>query len=521
MPLFKSKSFLLLLATTGLLAGGWLLWKNEAARWLAQLISSKSHPAAAELDVPATLTQLQRTFAWLHHEIGPQKAPSPVFPPPFQERLLAERAGLDIPTLHAAAQAGLTSPDPLLQAQALLITGQREAALAKFDTLLQEPQAAPARTRLAWEGKSQIADDSRQYEEALRCWEKVLELAPAALAPQDPVLSREARWWHAVHLRFNSRYRDGEKILRDLLREQEADPGTRPLEIVFTLEHLAGVLGAFGDHFEEVEALHRRQLALLEAQPDSPPYLLLKARQRLAHALRINSRQEEAEVHLLAALKDFEKIYGEDHPNLDSQYSDVARAMVQNGRLAQAEPYSRRALELAEKQAAADDSTLSFHIAQYTAILRRLNRAEEAEPLMLRMLAQEEKHWGKDGHYTADQLGKTVEYYLSIKRPASAEPHLARQISLLEKLHGENNPRLYKPLGQMVDILQALKREPEASAWIERQILNCRHYKIIVGYPSPNLEATQRRYQDSLTAQGIPPAEIATRLQTVLTRELE
>jgi len=234
--------------------------------------------------------------------------------------------------------------DPALEAAALLVRGQNEAA----------------------------AGDNAKGEQSLRRAVSRAELA-------DDHATRAQALTHLVYLvgQDSARFAEARALGADagaVLRVIGADPLLRA-----QLDGALGVAAKRGGDLDLALEHHRAALdATRELYGDDHP-ATLRALANLAIALRTMNRDDEAEPMLAAATAGLERVLGENHPAVATSLSNLAIAVAQRGRPDEAVALLRRSLAIRERNDPGHPSIATGHFNLARALYDTRSYAEARE----------------------------------------------------------------------------------------------------------------------------------------------
>jgi tetratricopeptide (TPR) repeat protein len=248
------------------------------------------------------------------------------------------------------------------------------------------------------------------------------------------------------------------------------------------------------------QALKQRQRMLGENHPDT--ILSLNVYGMVLDSL---GRTQEAEPFLKQALEQRRKVLGEDHQDTIRSLNNYANLLISLGRPQEAEPLEKQALEQNRKVLGRDHPDTITSLSNYALVLHSLGRSQDAEPLFKQALDQRRKVLGDDHPDTISSLNNYANLLISLGRRKEAEPFLKQSLEQNRKVLGENHPETTRSLNDYARALNSLGRNQEAEP-LYKQALEQR--RKVLGENHPDTITSLNNYATVLQSLGrFPEAE--------------
>ena len=214
--------------------------------------------------------------------------------------------------------------------------------------------------------------------------------------------------------------------------------------------------------YPEAELLMRRALDILENIFGNDHPAILPELSNLAVLLQDTNRLGEAEPLMRRALDIVQHNYGNDNPRAAIALSNLAQLLRATNRLAEAEPLLRLALHISEGHFGPHHPDVALNLSNLAGLLQDTNRLGEAELLLRRALEIDEHNFGVDHlnvEITLSNLAQLLQY---TNRLAEAEPLMRRALEIAEHSFGPDHPRVATELNNLAQLLQDTNRLTEA-----------------------------------------------------------
>ena len=140
------------------------------------------------------------------------------------------------------------------------------------------------------------------------------------------------------------------------------------------------------------------------------------------------------------SLRIFEKVLGEDHPNVASSLNNLAELYRTQGQYEQAEPIYQRSLAIKENTLGKDHPSVATSLNNLAELYRTQGKYEQAEPIYQRSLAIKENTLGKDHPSVATSLNNLALLYKAQGKYEQAEPIYERSLAIMGKSLGQRPP---------------------------------------------------------------------------------
>ncbi|MEP2777368.1 MAG: tetratricopeptide repeat protein [Luteolibacter sp.] len=404
--------------------------KKDTSRISAEQKEIRDEVSTGNAALATRMSEMQEALSRIQQQTDPEQDPISSWPKERLEEALASRMGISGENLRKLLAEGKTSVDGLVQAQALLGSGETEAAEGKFDEIIaMEAQAQEEKDKRlfeAYSGKAQIAFDKVDFRSALDFREKAAALLDKET---DPLGWADAQADVTfVHLQL-AMYAEAEPLLREILRINKQERGTTSTETAAALSKLAQLLHETNRH-AEAEPLMRRALEIDEAALGKDHPSVAGDLNNLGQLLRATDRMEEAEKLIRRALEIDEAALGKDHPDVSIRLNNLASLLHATGRFDEAEPLMRRALDIVEAAYGRKHPNVAIRLNNLAILLQDTGRMGEAEPLLRRALDIDEAAYGKDHPAVGTRLNNLALLLQNTGRLSEAEPLMQRQVGI-------------------------------------------------------------------------------------------
>jgi nephrocystin-3 len=218
------------------------------------------------------------------------------------------------------------------------------------------------------------------------------------------------------------------------------------------------------------EPLMRRALEIKEQHFGQHHPGVARELTNLARLLQATNRFGEAEPLTRRALEIDEQSLGKNHPNVAAKLNDLALLLQDTNRFTEAEPLLRRALEIDEQSLGENHLEVARTHNNLARLLRVTNRFGEAEPLMRRALEILEQSLGKNHLDVAKGLNNLAQLLQDTNRFTEAEPLMRRTLEIFEQNLGNSHPEVAKGLNNLAQLLQAMNRLGEVEPLMRRAL---------------------------------------------------
>jgi serine/threonine-protein kinase len=181
-------------------------------------------------------------------------------------------------------------------------------------------------------------------------------------------------------LQSRGRFVDAEAAYREALELRRRELGPDDPRIARSHERIGGALGARGERAPAIAEL-QRAVAILDAAEGAPSADLPAARNGLGVQVHAGGDFQRAEALYLAALAEYEALFGPDHPLVADSLNNAAKAAFDRGDVAAAERHARRAVELNRRIRAPENFEAIAAEINLGHVERELGHLETAEKL--------------------------------------------------------------------------------------------------------------------------------------------
>jgi CHAT domain-containing protein/Tfp pilus assembly protein PilF len=190
----------------------------------------------------------------------------------------------------------------------------------------------------------------------------------------------------------------------------------------------------------------------------------------IANLYQKTGKYAEAVTLYKRSLEIHERNLGQNHPDVARILHYLGNLYLDIGRYAEAEPLYRRALEINEKALGKDHPDVATGLIDLAHLYKATARFAEAEPLFKRSLEINEKALGKDHPDVAKSLNSIAGLYKSTGRYAEAEPLYKRSLEIAEKALGKDHPDVATFLNNQASLYGATGRYAEAELFYKRSL---------------------------------------------------
>jgi nephrocystin-3 len=220
--------------------------------------------------------------------------------------------------------------------------------------------------------------------------EALLRRADKLAVSQNQPTAAEIQYVLACVLHGLGNYREATRIIRKVLKSDEATLGASHPTVARDCSRLAGLLGVT----REAEAMRRRSLAINEAVYGRIHENVASDLGNIAAVLVESRRYEEAEVYIRRAISIDESLLPDDHEDIPPRLNTLARILQETGRLYEAENIFRRSVENIKKADGEEHASVAPALQNLAVLLKRSKRYAEAEGLYRQALSITEKSLG-------------------------------------------------------------------------------------------------------------------------------
>ncbi len=170
------------------------------------------------------------------------------------------------------------------------------------------------------------------------------------------------------------------------------------------------------------------------------------------------------------SLRIYEKVLGEDDPNVATSLNNLAVLYHVQGKYEQAEPLYERSLAIDEKALGKDHPDLAIDLNNLASLYQAQGKYEQAEPLFERSLAFCEYALGKDHPDVASSLNNLALLYDAQGQYEQAEPLYQRSLAIKEKALGKDHPAIATSLNNLAALYYAQGKYEQAEPLFERSL---------------------------------------------------
>lgn len=196
-------------------------------------------------------------------------------------------------------------------------------------------------------------------------------------------------------------------------------------------------------------------------------------------------RYGDAERIFSAAVTKAEQFGAEDR-RVAQALSGLAQAYAAQNKHAEAEPAYLRALKIYQAVHGEMHPDVAATLNNLGVLYRRHGQYADAEPLLVRAVAIKENVFGPEHLELAVTLKNLAQLYATQGQFAKAEPLLRRIVSIRERAQGSMHPDVARSLDDRAMLLRQMGREKEAEP------LELRSQAILTGAPPPDRKPAPR-----------------------------
>jgi serine/threonine-protein kinase len=255
----------------------------------------------------------------------------------------------------------------------------------------------------------------------------------------------------AVVLAAKGEFDDAEQRLRDAIAINRAHPAAKPAELAGNLSNLAIVLHEKDG--KQAEEVYREALRICHRLGDDERVATVL--NNLGDLLRAAGRIDEAEQHLVEAVKLRRQLLGPQHPDLAKSINNLALVLRSLGRLEEAGPLYREALTIERNVWGPTHPAVLTDQFNLGALLREQERLDEAEPLLREVVQVRTKTLGPEHRDLAASMNALGDLLRARGELDEAEPLIVEALNMRRKLGGPDDA----PVGTSTLTLAMLRRD--------------------------------------------------------------
>jgi tetratricopeptide (TPR) repeat protein len=424
----------------------------------------------------------ERTYAALAKNLGIDAATLKEQLPRFAEELKKAPNA----TAYERANAAYVAKD-YNEAERLALAAADEAQRAGPS---KNAEAVKAFELAAWSAEKRV-----EYADALKRLGDAEKLTDQT---RDPAQWARVQFAIAWVLHAQGRYSDAERVLRDVLAEQERILGPEHPDTMTTRHYLAAAL-FFQGKYDQAETEYRAVLQLREKilGPEHPD--TLKTRNNLALALDYQAKYADAEPEYRELLRLKEKVLGPEDPSTLVTRSGLADTLDSEGKYVEAETEYRTVVRLKGKVKGPENpDTLGSRSDLGNALLHQ-GKYADAEAEYRSVLELEEKVLGSEHPNTLVTRLNLAEALTEEGRYAEAETEYREVLKLDEKVLGAEHPVTLSARGGLGNVLDAEGKYAEAET-TDRLVLALEEKGL--GPQHPDTLTTYNNLANALVHQG-------------------
>ncbi|MBN4003024.1 MAG: tetratricopeptide repeat protein [Nostoc sp. LPT] len=190
----------------------------------------------------------------------------------------------------------------------------------------------------------------------------------------------------------------------------------------------------------------------------------------LAELYKNQGRYSEAEPLYQKALELRQRLLGEEHPDVATSLNDLAELYRYQGRYAEAEPLYQQALEMRRPLLGEEHPDVATSLNNLALIYLYQGRYAEAEPLFQQTLTLDRRLVGEEHPYVATSVNNLALLYKNQGRYSEAEPLYQKALELRQRLLGEEHPDVAQSLYNLAGLYEFQERYSEAEPLLKKAL---------------------------------------------------
>jgi tetratricopeptide (TPR) repeat protein len=243
-----------------------------------------------------------------------------------------------------------------------------------------------------------------------------------------------------------------------------------PLRYASLLHHFAQFLEYRSGAYSEAEPLCRRALKVWESIMGQEHPDTLTSVNGLASLLQSQGKYAEAELLFRRVFSARERVLGLDHPYTLISIDNLASLLRSQGKYAEAAPLYRRALSARERALGPGHLDTLSGVNNLACLLRDQGAYAEAEPLFRRALAARERELGPEHPGTLTTQGNLASLLGSQGKYGEAESLLRRALTVQERVLGPEHPHTLWSVDDLASLLGSQGKYEEAELLFRRAL---------------------------------------------------
>ncbi len=273
----------------------------------------------------------------------------------------------------------------------------------------------------------------------------------------------------AKNLHWAGRYEEAIPIAREVLQIREKADGPEHVKTAVSLNTLAELYRATGDH-ANAKPLYQRALAIKEKALGLEHPSTATSLNNLAELYSAMGDYAKAVEFHLRAFAVREKALGPQHLFTVASLNNLAVTYDYMGDYAKAEPLYQRALEIRKKALGPEHPETATSLNNLAGLYHAMGNYAKAEPLCRQALAIWEKNLGPEHPDTAAGRANLAEIYRTMGDYAKAEPLYQRALEIREERLGPNHPETAISVANMAGFYRAMGDYARAVAHYQRAL---------------------------------------------------
>jgi serine/threonine-protein kinase len=265
-----------------------------------------------------------------------------------------------------------------------------------------------------------------------------------------------------------AKFADAERLIREALAIYKRKlPAGNPAA-ARALTALGSVLEHRGDYAGAVQIL--QQAVQLQSRPPVETADLVESLTYLSNSQHLLGQNAAAYPMARRVLDLDRQSYGERHPRIAEDLSNVGQILEDLGKYAKAEQDERRALDIVRAWYGKDHIETALLSEALAKTLVQEHKYAEAEALLRPALSIQERHLGKNHPFVALALNFLGVIALKRGNLDDAESDFRRMKQIYESLYGENNSHTAAALSRFGELCLARKQYLQAERFFRQSV---------------------------------------------------
>ncbi|WP_208341799.1 tetratricopeptide repeat protein, partial [Aetokthonos hydrillicola] len=244
----------------------------------------------------------------------------------------------------------------------------------------------------------------------------------------------------------------------------------------FELETAALLLARTGYYllergqYSEAEPLYKKALELYQRLLGQEHPDVAQSYNNLAELYRAQGRYQDAEPLCQKALELRQRLLGQEHPDVAQSYNNLAALCDSQGRYQDAEPLYQKALELRQRLLGQEHPDVAQSYNNLALLYYSQGRYQDAEPLYQKALELRQRLLGQEHPDVAASYNNLALLYYSQGRYQEAEPLYQKALELWQRLLGQEHPHVATSYNNLAALYRAQGRYQEAEPLYQKAL---------------------------------------------------